>query len=80
MNFPNFSMWIVLSIACILIFSKILGAIGLIFIIEGNNAYKAGNYQKFENSKRNAAISLGVGVVIGCMYIAATVFFSLLNW
>ncbi len=75
MNFPNFAMWIVLSIACIIIFSKNFRSNWVDFIIEGNNAYKAGNYQKFENSKRNAAISLGIGVVIGCMYIAATVFF-----
>jgi len=76
-NFPSFAAWIAVSVACILLFSKIFGAIALIFVIEGNNAFKVGNYQKYENSKRTAMILLIVGVVIGLMFFGFNILYAL---
>ncbi len=58
-------MWLGLSIAEIVLFSRLIGLPALIFVILANNNYRVGNIKGFQSKLKLAQIFLIIGLIIG---------------
>ena len=58
-------MWLGLSIAEIVLFSRLIGLPALIFVILANNNYRVGNIEGFQSKLKLAQIFLIIGLIIG---------------
>lgn len=58
-------MWLGLSIAEIVLFSRLIGLPALIFVILANNNYRVGNIGGFQSKLKLAQIFLIIGLIIG---------------
>lgn len=76
---PSFGLWLGLSIACALIASKLCGIIGVIYIVFANDAYKHGNYQKYEANFKTVKIALLIGLIIGIIAFFFGFFSGIVN-
>lgn len=54
-----------LSIAEIVLFSRLIGLPALIFVILANNNYRVGNIEGFQSKLKLAQIFLIIGLIIG---------------
>ena len=74
---PSFGLWLGLSIACALLASKICGIIAIIYIVFANNAYKQGDYTKYQSNFKTVKIALIIGLVLGIVSFVFGFFFGL---
>jgi hypothetical protein len=58
-------LWLGLSIAEIVLFSRLIGLPALIFVILANNNYRVGNIEGFQSKLKLAQIFLIIGLIIG---------------
>lgn len=77
---PNFTMYLILSIAELLCCSFITGIIALILTIMANSAYKIGNMIDYQSKMKISKILLIVGLCIGIiMYVLIFVIFFVIG-
>jgi hypothetical protein len=58
---------IVLSIACIILFSSLFGAIALGVLFNANNNFRRGNYARYETLIKVCWVMLAISVVLGLL-------------
>ena len=76
---PSFSLWLALSIVCLLLANKICGIVAIVYIVFANTAYMQGNYEKYESNFKTVKIALLIGVILGIINIIFRLFFGMVS-
>lgn len=74
-NCPSYSMWLTLSILCAVMLNTICGIIGIVYVVMGNNAFKAGDYAQYESNTKTMKIALLIGLILGIFTIISYIFY-----